>query len=226
MRVMTEDTTQGSRLRSLRQKRGYETALRFANALGMRHSTVLCHETDKRGIPPKTAKRYARFLGVAPEVIIFGNGLNQDYAKPSQLVLSPLASKVVPLLSCMDAEQFRLILCGAIPMSDESIAAPRELDAGERVFVVKMPDRSMEDGSRDSVYEGDYIYVDPDRPHAIGDLVGAIAPGVKGMVVREYREKSVGKFDLVALNPRYPSVIDAQDGAQILGRVIGTFRNR
>lgn len=231
MRAMNDDTTSpGERLRALRMARGYETARHFARAAGRSESSVLMHERDERGITPRMACTYARLLKTTPEALLYGKQFNQDIENATLNKPQGIAPTGLPLLSCLDIEQFRSIARGAIPMSDELTFVPAELDCGKRSFTIKVSDKSMECASREAIFEGEIVVIDPEREYAAGDIVAAVAPGFDGIILRKYRvnhfdEENHPIFDLVSLNPDYPSVLNAHAGnVDIVGRVISATR--
>jgi SOS-response transcriptional repressor LexA len=232
MQVMDRDIrTPGERLRHLRKMRGFDSAERLARVVDRSTSTVIAHENGDRNIPYQMARKYARALGTSIEAILNGRGFNQVTVNATINNPTPLASTGVPLLSCTDVEQFRSIASGADPMSDNVVFPPSGLKAGTRVFVVKASDPSMECASKEGISEGEDIYIDPDQLPISGKIVAALAPGFDRLILRKYRVTAFdgeGKpiFDLIALNPDYPSVLGAQAlDVQIIGRVIGMFRS-
>jgi len=231
MRVMTDHTTSpGERLRTLRKARGYERAEDLARAAGRATSSVLMHERDERGITPRMARTYARLLKTTPEALLYGKQFNQDIENATLNKPQGIAPTGLPLLSCLDIEQFRSIARGAIPMSDELTFVPAELDCGKRSFTIKVSDKSMECASREAIFEGEIVVIDPEREYAAGDIVAAVAPGFDGIILRKYRvnhfdEENHPIFDLVSLNPDYPSVLNAHAGnVDIVGRIISATR--
>jgi SOS-response transcriptional repressor LexA len=63
-----------SRLRSAREKAGYETAKAAAEAMGIPVATYIQHENGVRGFPANKAERYARFFRTSPEWLLYGKG--------------------------------------------------------------------------------------------------------------------------------------------------------
>lgn len=226
MSLMTDnDLTRGERLRRFRLAAGY-SAERLAKVAKVSISTVLRHERDERGINPDQAKTYARLLRKTPSEILYGKQFNQDAVNTTINTLAGLAPTPVPLLSYRDVDQFRSIASGAIPMSDSVVFAPNNLNAGKRVTSVEVYDKSMECQSEESIKEGEHVFIDPDQPYAAGNIVAALAPGFDGVIFRKYRINSLAEdgqpiFDLIALNPDYPSVIGAHAlGVTIVGRIV------
>lgn len=224
-----ETNTPAERLRGLRKKR-FHSAEEFARRIGRPAATVRHHENGQRGITPKVAAFYARHLKTRPEAILYGKGIYQDTVNTTINSPQAIAPTAVPLLDCADVEQFRLIVAGGYPMSDELTFVGEELDCGKRTFSTKVNDKSMEGASKEAICEGEIAIIDPDKSYAAGEIVAAIAPGFDGLILRKYRLNSFSDdgaaiFDLVPINPDYPSVLNAHAGnAQIVGRVVGALR--
>jgi len=60
------------RLRSARQKAGYDSAKSAAEAMGVPVATYIQHENGVRGFPATRAERYAKFFRVPPEWLLYG----------------------------------------------------------------------------------------------------------------------------------------------------------
>lgn len=230
MRIMdNRSQTPAERFRSLRRKR-FESAEDFARRVGLAGSTVRAHENGTRGITSRVAAIYARHLKSTPEAILYGKGFNQDTVNTTINTPQAIAPTAVPLLDCLDVEQFRSIVSGGYPMSEELTFVGEELACGKRTFSTKVNDKSMEGAVKEAIYEGEIAIIDPDKAYAAGEIVAAIAPGFDGIILRKYRLNSFAEeghaiFDLVPINPDYPSVLNASVGnVQIVGRVIGALR--
>jgi len=76
------------RLRSARQKAGYESAKSAAEAMGVPVATYIQHENGVRGFPATRADRYAKFFRVQPEWLLYG----QPPLKTAGPGLGPLLS--------------------------------------------------------------------------------------------------------------------------------------
>uniref|UniRef100_A0A6H1ZCU5 HTH cro/C1-type domain-containing protein n=2 Tax=viral metagenome TaxID=1070528 RepID=A0A6H1ZCU5_9ZZZZ len=70
--------TPSDRLRSARERAGYETAKDAAVAMGVPVPTYVQHENGSRGYPAPRADRYGRFFRVAPEWLLYGRGEVDD----------------------------------------------------------------------------------------------------------------------------------------------------
>lgn len=82
------------RLKAARQRAGYETAKKAAEAMGAVVSTYIQHESGVRGYPSRTAARYAKFFRVAPEWLLYGRGISEPVVTEPQLQELPLVGQV------------------------------------------------------------------------------------------------------------------------------------
>lgn len=64
----------GDRLKTAREKRGYDSAADAARALGVKYGTYSGHENNSRGIKIDDLLRYAKFFRVSPAWLAFGPG--------------------------------------------------------------------------------------------------------------------------------------------------------
>lgn len=71
------DMTPGDRLKQIRSEAGL-TVEALAKRTGMAASTIRAHENGQNGIKAPVASQYASALGVAPELILFGDGRQID----------------------------------------------------------------------------------------------------------------------------------------------------
>ncbi len=232
MRPMEDNhTTPGERLGALIKRSSYDSVRHFASVAGKSVDLLRKQIRDERTISAASARTYGRLLGRPPEEILYGKRFNQDYEKQPIIAVAGIAPSLVPLLSYADVEQFTLIASGAIPMSDNKISSPFDPLSAKRIFAVEMPDKSMESDERESIAQGDRLFINPEEEYKTGNIVVAMAPGFVGLIVRKYRIKSFDAdakpvFELVPLNSDFPAVLGEQAlQAQIIGRVIGVFRS-
>lgn len=66
-----------SRLKTARERSGYQSAKSAAEAMGVPVATYIQHENGGRGLPASRAERYARFFRVKPEWLLYGKA-NED----------------------------------------------------------------------------------------------------------------------------------------------------
>jgi SOS-response transcriptional repressor LexA len=86
--------TPADRLRAARVKAGYETAKSAAEAMGVTVSTYIQHENGSRGFPASRAARYAKFLRVAPEWLLYGRGQADPVQVEPELSQLPVVGPV------------------------------------------------------------------------------------------------------------------------------------
>lgn len=73
----------GERLKVAREAAGYTSASQASEAMGIALATYIQHENGTRNFNSERAKRYARFMRVTPEWILYGRGQSQaDPAVP------------------------------------------------------------------------------------------------------------------------------------------------
>jgi DNA-binding XRE family transcriptional regulator len=77
---MTEE--QGTRLKELRTKRGFETAADAARAHGWPVTTYQAHENGSRGLKLDIARRYAKAFGSTAAYILTGSKAGHGAAQP------------------------------------------------------------------------------------------------------------------------------------------------
>lgn len=73
------------RLKSAREKAGFESAKAAAEAMGAAVATYIQHENGTRGFPAKAAEKYATFLRTTPEWLLYGRA-RRNSAGPEGLV--------------------------------------------------------------------------------------------------------------------------------------------
>jgi SOS-response transcriptional repressor LexA len=86
--------TPADRLRAARLKAGYDTAKGAAEAMGVTVSTYIQHENGSRGFPASRAARYAKFLRVAPEWLLYGRGPDDPVKIEPELAELPVVGPV------------------------------------------------------------------------------------------------------------------------------------
>jgi transcriptional regulator with XRE-family HTH domain len=85
----------GDRLRELRIRKGYESAVDAARAFGWSENTYKSHEGGIRGIRPDAARRYATAFGATPAYIMGLAGAGEPAPKETinHVVSVPLVAK-------------------------------------------------------------------------------------------------------------------------------------
>lgn len=84
------------RLKSARERAGYQTAKAAAEAMGVPTATYIQHENGVRGLPAPRAERYAKFFRVAPEWILYGKSMPSKVVElgPQLFVVGEVAAGV------------------------------------------------------------------------------------------------------------------------------------
>lgn len=108
------------RLRTAREKAGFDKTVDAARAYGWGESTYISHENGTRGLKPGVAKKYAKAFKVPAEWILYGEPPKKTNGTP--------AGRVVPLVGYVGAG------AEAFFFSDQG-------DLGD----VKAPDRASEE---------------------------------------------------------------------------------
>lgn len=228
--TVSKQEQRAERLRALLKVSRHGTVRELARAINKPATSLYGHFSGARNLSYDKAEYYARLFSSTPDWIWSGKRLNQvtgNAAIKGDVHIVPI---LVPLLSCHDIEQFRTIVAGENPMSNESVPVPPGVLASDRTYALKIEDKSMEGGD-ESIRQGEYAIVEPDQKYSTGNIVVAIdAPGFDCAIIRRYRVTSYdndGKpqFDLAANNPDFPSVLHAHTlNVKIVGRVVGAFR--
>ena len=84
------------RLKSARERAGYQTAKAAAEAMGIPIATYIQHENGGRGFPSGRAERYARFFRVPPEWLLYGKSTPNKVVElgPQLFVIGEVAAGV------------------------------------------------------------------------------------------------------------------------------------
>jgi SOS-response transcriptional repressor LexA len=92
-----------TRLKSARERAGYQSAKAAAEAMNMPVATYVQHENGARGFPAGRASRYARFFRVTPEWLLYGTKSTAKLA-----ALGPELSVVGEVAAGMFREAWKL----------------------------------------------------------------------------------------------------------------------
>ncbi len=91
-----------SRLRTARERAGYRTAERAAEAMGVPKATYTQHENGLRGYPAKRASQYAKFFRTTADYLLFGVG--KEPPQSSEPMLDKLSKiRNVPVMGSVQA---------------------------------------------------------------------------------------------------------------------------
>jgi SOS-response transcriptional repressor LexA len=209
---MNELGTLAARVKAMMQKKGFNQSS-LAAACGVAQPSVakwLSGET--KILRSTTALNLAKVLGVNLLWLTEGKG------RPEDVVLDPFAStapegtKKIPLLSYVQAGLFSDV--GDID-ADEYIVVSD--DVSDRAFALKIRGDSMMPDYR----QGDLIVIDPDlEPYPSDNVVAQTEDGET--TFKRYRvtgrdNQGRTQFDLVPLNPDFPTYHSTDRDIRILG---------
>jgi transcriptional regulator with XRE-family HTH domain len=163
-----------TRLRQIRQKRGYRTAKGAAEAMGMKYPTYSEHERNGE-MRYSSVLKYARFFRVPPDWLLHGGEEKEILTKELQKDdLGLMQVKRVPLFDLADLDHFMQIRAKAAPYSEKSAFMPKSENVPPRLFSTKVGDKSMTQTVAPSLPAGTTIFVDPDADPQPGEMVLAV----------------------------------------------------
>lgn len=215
--------TPNQRLRSIREKRGFETAFDAARAYGWNENTYASHENGNRGIPPDAAIRYAKAFRFSLDWLYTGT----NAMKTIGLHREPnVAFKVVPRLSW----DFMKIYGGvekAMEMAVEFASLPKNISISMPSFSMTVIDDSMLNtvtpGASFSL--GDEVVFSTKAEIRPGDFVLAELLTENAVIFRQYKARGRSSsgfmtFDLAPLNNSHPTTsITEENQARIVARM-------
>lgn len=204
----------GQRVKKALVSRGMKQK-ELAAALGVPPQTI-SYMVRNDAVSSTYVMQIADALGVSPRWLQDGEGDMYDIdvrVKPKGVDIQVTA---LPLLSEI----------AVIPWVDEGILPQGRVEfvtdqpVGNRAFGFHMADDSMSP----VLQSGDRVVVDPARSAQPGDVVCAFADDV---LIRRYRQRPGGWFELVPVNPDWPTVGSHEcEGARVLGVVVEQRRYR
>ncbi|MFV1478465.1 MULTISPECIES: LexA family protein [Serratia] len=198
--------TVGQRIKRLRENLKLSQA-ELAEKCGWEYqSRVGNYETGARKVNVEDAVVIASALKVSPGELLFGT--------PDNAVFMHQKGRNIPLVSYVQA--------GAFTEAD-SLFFPDEIETtivfdeniSELGFALRVKGDSMEPEFR----EGDTIIIDPAIAPMPGEFVVA-KNGDHEATFKKYRPKANGAFELVPLNPDYPTIDSEQQHVQIIGTMV------
>ncbi|EOS94795.1 helix-turn-helix domain-containing protein [Erwinia tracheiphila] len=198
--------TLGQRIKKYREERNWSQA-ELANRCGWgSQSRIGNYEQDVRKVSVEDAVVIASALGIAPGELLFGTPDNATYTSTGQ--------RWIPMVSYVQAGSF------TEPdnlLTPEGITESISYDGpvSEVAFALRIKGDSMEPEFR----EGDTIIIDPMVAPAPGEFVIAKNSDYEA-TFKKFRLKANGSFELVPLNPDYPTIDADQQQVQIIGTMI------
>lgn len=220
--IRTMDTP-GSRLRLIREQRGYETAEEAALAHGWNKNTYHSHENSNRGIPPDAAIRYSKVFRFSLDWLYKGNNQNNVMG----LDATPhVAFKLVPRLLWNFLEIFGS-LDKAMEQATEYASLPKTLKILMPAFSMTITDDSMKNSNAPgpSFDPEDEVVFSTSAKICPGNFVLAELYDENVVVFRQYRERGKDTdgfviYELTALNPAFRSyLIQNPDQARLVAKM-------
>jgi SOS-response transcriptional repressor LexA len=211
------------RLRSIRERSGYETANDAARAFGWNENTYASHENGNRGIPPDAAIRYAKAFRFSLDWLYTG----ANTMKTAGLEQEPnIAFKVIPRLSWEFMKNHGGIE-EAMEKAVEFASLPKNIIISMPSFSMTVIDDSMLNvvAPGPSFSSGDELVFSTRAEIRPGDFVLAELFTENSVIFRQYKER--GKtasgfmtYDLSPLNNAYPTTsVTTGNQARIIARL-------
>lgn len=205
------------RLRGVRQNKD------VANAGGVSANAVnLWFKGDVQIVDNDHATALAKFLRVQSDWLLHGVGPMEGDAnvRPAEV-----GRRRIPLISSVQAGLMHEAV-EPLPPGTAFEYLLTDMDLSEHAFALEIEGRSMEPEFR----EGDRIIIDPAVRPIPGDFVVA-ANGQSEATFKKYRPRGIGEsgvesFDLVPLNPDYPTISSDREPARVIGVMVEHRRYR
>lgn len=191
--------TKGDRLKQAREARGFSSAARAAEALGVPYGTYSGHENGARGFKDVEAERYARFFRVSVGWLVSGEGFTIP------LISWVSAGRLERPDQVVDLETAKMVPVAGLPAGDW-FALRVEGDSMDRI---SPPDSMIVVNRRDKRLVANACYVIAD-----GD-------GVGGVTYKRYRPDPM-RFEPVSTNPAHEPLFPDHEPT-IIGRVRRTI---
>lgn len=209
--------TIGQRIRK-RRKELKITQGALGSRIGLSGSSISQWEDDKTSPNGDNLLNLARELQVPPEFILYGESSvsNVEYAK--------IDTRMVPILSYVQAGAWTAE-CTIRSLDGDIQFLQTNLDLSASAFTLIIKGRSMEP----EFLEGDAVVIDPDVYPLPGDFVVA-ENGENEALFKKFRPRGVidgnEVFDLVSLNPDYPTFRSNEVPIRIVGTMMEHRRYR
>ena len=186
----------------------------LAEKLNIKQGTFAQWLNGRRNPSWKTVKRIADVLNM-PLSFFTSEGENNS-SDPLKLAAKEIS--YVPLYGTSYASRNRFFLA---EQQEAYIIYPK---TGEKQFAIRMEGEGMVDKKdpRNSIYNDDYLIIDPDVPASDGEVVLARLQDGYCTVRRLYTEDN--KIELAPDNKNYDSSFWDKADVEILGKVINLYR--
>jgi SOS-response transcriptional repressor LexA len=202
----------GENIRAARAARGWSKE-RLGKELGVSRQTV---ENWENGTHTPTRKYVPKLISVLgmqkADFNIYGTG-----------GVAPVDPKKRPaLVPLIDWSDLRLINAGKLSMA--SLRKPRLVEANPATAPGAVALQVNDDSMEPTFKSGELIIVDPSSNPQENDCVVARLDSGEH-ILRHYKERRAGAFDLVAENPDFPTLtVNSAQRADIVGVVVEHHR--
>ena len=190
------------------------TQQELAQKMGISQAAVGQWVTGTRRPSLDTLERISGVLDIPVEFFLSDKTeTTQDYLKRSSK-----ETEFIPVLGISSATNEKFILEEA---GDTYLRFPK---TGAHQFAIKVEGNCMEnpDDPRNSIYDGDYIIIDPDVCATNGDVVLARISKEYSTIKRMYAVEE--KIELVPDNPECKKLVKKIDDVEIIGKVVNVYR--
>lgn len=211
----------GDNIRQRRKALGW-TILDLANRIGSDVGNVSRLERGKQGYSDEILGKIAAALG-CPVADLFQSAPGESNVQPTAI-----GSRRIPVLSYVQAGA---LTESVVPYTHPDDWLLTDLDLSRSAFALRIKGLSMYSPmSEESFNEGDLVVIDPSVEPLPGDFVVA-KNGEHEATFKKYRPRGVNEkgavvFELVPLNPDYPSLRSDISAVQIIGTMVEHRRYR
>lgn len=211
------------RLRALRLKKGFASAVDAAKAFGWNEHTYKSHENGIRGIRPDAARKYATAFGSTPGYIMGVTGNGTDTKTVNHIVHVPVIARVSAGTFRYDEPiEFEGVLVPAVPRADLASSLQYSViidgpSVNKRIadgsFAICVPYDSYPGGAK----HGQLVHVVRERAGLFENTVKQLQYTSKGPILMP-----------VSTDPRYQDEVPLASGddgetVTIRGIVIGAY---
>lgn len=220
--------TPGSRLKAVREQRGFETARDAARYYSWPVDAYASHENGNRGIPPDAAVRYARAFHFSLDWLYRGHTQNVAGIEATPHI----AFQAVPRLLWNFLKIFGS-LEQAMEQATEFASLPKTLNISMPAFSMTIADDSMKNSNMPgpSFEEGEEIIFSTKESIKPGDFVLAEIYDENAVVFRQYRERGKDEngftiFELASLNPAFRNYLIQTPGqARLVAKMTHSIKS-
>ena len=205
------------------------TQRELSSATGYSHAIVSQWENDLS--KPKNTLLVARALKTSMEWLLTGEGNEDDLSVTVStdgvinVVPADIGLRKIPIISYVQAGCWtESVECRSMDGSIETINT--DLDLGSMAFALSVRGDSM----APEIQEGDVVVIDPDVDPLPGDIVAA-KNGSHEATLKQFRPRGTNEqgqeyFELVPLNPVYPTMRSDHHHVTIIGVMMEHRRYR